>query len=61
MKELVKDPDIDFQKKTLVYVGGFLDSPSLPLAWFMGNVYRNIGYNVLLLDTYMFTKMDYPR
>ena len=61
MKELAKDPAIDFEKKTMVYLGGFLDSPGFPYASFMSSAYKNIGYNVLLLDTNMFTTMEYPR
>ena len=61
MKELAKDPAIDFEKKTMVYLGGFLDSPVFPPALFMSSAYKNIGYNVLLLDTNMFTTVEYPR
>ncbi|XP_046968948.1 lipase member H-like isoform X1 [Vanessa cardui] len=59
--ELAKDPDIDFKKNTMLYVGGFLDSPIFPLASIMGAAYENSGYNVLLLDTNTFTTVEYPR
>ncbi|XP_072947741.1 lipase member H-like isoform X3 [Epargyreus clarus] len=60
MNELAKDPDIDFSKKTMLYVGGFLDSPNFPLAINLGAVYSDLGYNIMLLDTNMFTTVDYP-
>ncbi|XP_049874279.1 lipase member H-A-like [Pectinophora gossypiella] len=60
MKALAKDPDMDFKKKTLLYVGGFLDSPGYPMAWIMAKHYKDLGYNVLLLDTNYFTTTDYP-
>ncbi|XP_050351751.1 lipase member H-A-like [Nymphalis io] len=59
--ELAKDPDIDFNKNTVLYVGGYLDSPIFPFASIMGAAYENLGYNVLLLDTNMFTTLEYPR
>ncbi|CAK1544907.1 unnamed protein product [Leptosia nina] len=59
--ELAKDPDLDFNRTTLLYVGGYLDSPSFFVARTIGLVYNSLGYNVLLLDTNMFTTMEYPR
>lgn len=61
MKELAKDPAIDFQKMTMIYFGGFMDSPNFLYASAMASAYKNIGYNVLLVDTNMFTTMEYPR
>ncbi|CAH0729994.1 unnamed protein product, partial [Brenthis ino] len=61
MRELAKDPHIDFKKKTMLYVGGYMDIPRSPLAIFMAHAYKNIGYNVLLLSTEKFTTMEYPR
>ncbi|CAH2090830.1 unnamed protein product [Euphydryas editha] len=58
---LANDPDLDFGKKTMLYVGGYLDSPSFPFSTLMGVSYKSIGYNVLLLDTNYFTTMEYPR
>nr|XP_049706707.1 lipase member H [Helicoverpa armigera] len=60
MKELAKDPHIDFKKKTVMYVGGFLDHPQLPFALTAGAVYKRMGYNVFLLDTNRFTTVAYP-
>ncbi|XP_068618728.1 lipase member H-A-like [Battus philenor] len=60
MRELARDPDIDFKKKTMIYVGGFMDSPNFPIARSIASVYLDRGYNVLLLDTNTFTTMHYP-
>lgn len=62
MAQLAKDPDLDWEnKKTMLYVGGFLDSPSFLFASSMGKVYKALGYNVLMLDTNWFTTVEYPR
>ncbi|XP_014357989.1 lipase member H-A [Papilio machaon] len=60
MHQLARDKDIDFKKKTLLYVGGFLDSPNFPIASSLAAVYHELNYNVLLLDTNTFTTMEYP-
>ncbi|XP_012550514.1 lipase member H isoform X1 [Bombyx mori] len=60
MKQLAKDPNMDFSKRTAVYVGGYMDSPSYPVASLLAPQYRRQGYNVLLLDTNKFTVMEYP-
>ncbi|CAH2039369.1 unnamed protein product, partial [Iphiclides podalirius] len=60
MRQLARDPDIDFSRKTLLYIGGFLDSPNFPIARTISTVYHDVGYNVLLLDTNTFTTMEYP-
>ncbi|XP_045495939.1 lipase member H-B-like isoform X2 [Colias croceus] len=61
MKDLALDPNIDFRRNTVLYIGGYLDSPSFIFARNMGAAYKDLGYNVLLLDTNMFTTMQYPR
>ncbi|OWR51181.1 pancreatic lipase-related protein 2 [Danaus plexippus plexippus] len=61
MKELAKDPLLDFNKRTVLYIGGFLDSPNFPIPGRVAKVYNSIGYNVLLLDTSYFTTYEYPR
>ncbi|XP_075979037.1 lipase member H-A-like [Anticarsia gemmatalis] len=60
MKELVKDPNIDFDRPTMLYVGGYLDHPKYLPAMVLGAVYKKLGYNVLLLDTNSFTMTEYP-
>ncbi|XP_035445126.2 lipase member I-like isoform X1 [Spodoptera frugiperda] len=59
MKEMAKDPWIDWRKPTMMYVGGFLDSPQYPFALSIGVVYKKLGYNVFLLDTNPFTTFAY--
>ncbi|XP_023950156.2 lipase member H-A [Bicyclus anynana] len=61
MANLAKDPDLDFRKKTCIYVGGYLDSPNFLFAMASARAYKALGYNVLMLDTNMFTTMEYPR
>lgn len=62
MAQLAKDPDLDWEnKKTMLYVGGFLDSPSFLFASNMAKVYKALGYNALMLDTNWFTTVEYPR
>lgn len=58
MEELASK--MDFEKKTAVYVGGFLDFPAFIIASSLGVMYRKLGYNALLLDTNYFTTMEYP-
>ncbi|CAK1585949.1 unnamed protein product [Parnassius mnemosyne] len=60
MRELARDRDINFKRKTMLYVGGFLDSPNFPIARTLASAYHEVGYNVLLLDTNTFTTMQYP-
>ncbi|XP_063623583.1 lipase member H-B-like [Cydia splendana] len=57
---LPKNQDIDFSKKTFLYCGGYLDSTSWPFGSELGRVYKDLGYNVLLLDTLEFTARLYP-
>lgn len=60
IKELAKDPDIDFNKMTMMFVGGFLSSPFFPFASGMGIAFKKVGYNVIMLDTLFFTAIEYP-
>ncbi|KAM3966426.1 lipase member H-A-like [Aphomia sociella] len=60
MKELAKEPTMDYTKKTMLYVGGFLDSPSYPFATVLEMNYKKLGYNVLLLDMNKFATTEYP-
>ncbi|XP_041986996.1 lipase member H-like [Aricia agestis] len=58
---LADDPDIDFSKNTMIYVGGYLSSPFLPYNTGMGVEYKKLGYNVIMLDALMFNTIEYPR
>ncbi|XP_041986256.1 phospholipase A1-like [Aricia agestis] len=61
MDQLAKDPEVDFRRKTMVFCGGYLSSPFMPLASSMGQAYKKLGYNVFMLDTLFFTLDQYPR
>ncbi|XP_041986254.1 lipase member H-like [Aricia agestis] len=60
MKGLAKDPYFNFNKRTMLFVSGFLDSPLFPFTRMMADAYSKLGYNVLSLDTLKFTTVDYP-
>lgn len=56
-----KDPYLDLKnKKTMFFFGGFLDSPHFLVSGFMGEAYRKLGYNVLLMDINRFVTVHYP-
>ncbi|XP_047993709.1 phospholipase A1 member A-like [Leguminivora glycinivorella] len=61
IRSLAKNQDVDFSKKTLLYCGGYLDSNSWPFGRVLGELYKDLGYNVLLLDTLEFTARLYPQ
>ncbi|XP_048487441.1 phospholipase A1 [Plutella xylostella] len=58
--ELVKDPGFDFSKRTVLYVGGFLDSPKHIEAQAIGRFYKTLGYNVMLFQADKFMIVHYP-
>ncbi|XP_059061671.1 lipase member H-A-like [Achroia grisella] len=60
MRELANDPTMDFSKKTMLYVGGFLDFPTFILAKLLESTYKRLGYNVWLMDTNRFVTVSYP-
>ncbi|XP_041986257.1 lipase member H-like [Aricia agestis] len=60
MDKLAKDPYLDWSKKTLMFVGGFMSSPFFPYSSSMGSAYKKLGYNVLMLDTLEYTTVEYP-
>lgn len=55
-----KDPRLDYKRKTVLYLGGFLDSPSFLMPSIMAQAYGRLGYNVLLMDANRFTTLEYP-
>ncbi|XP_013137881.1 PREDICTED: lipase member H-B-like isoform X1 [Papilio polytes] len=61
-KSLAKDKLVDFKnKKTVFYIGGFVDSAYFPFSQAMGTVYSRRGYNVLLSETFQFLTYIYPK
>ncbi|XP_061714810.1 phospholipase A1 member A-like isoform X2 [Cydia pomonella] len=61
MNQLAKSPDIDFRKKTWMYVGGYFSTNSLNSGRNLGYDYKARGYNALSLDTFQFTTTYYPQ
>ncbi|XP_063382157.1 phospholipase A1 member A-like [Cydia fagiglandana] len=60
MDQLAKHPDIDFRKKTWLYVGGYFEANAFNTGRNMGYDYKARGYNALSLDTLQFTTTYYP-
>ncbi|KAI8426020.1 hypothetical protein MSG28_004996 [Choristoneura fumiferana] len=58
--DIAKHPGFDMNKKTFMYVAGYLDATTLPLGRTMGEIYKKLGYNVLILDTLEFTAKEFP-
>ncbi|XP_061714834.1 phospholipase A1 member A-like [Cydia pomonella] len=61
MDQLAKNPDIDFKKKTWMYVGGYFEANAFNAGRNMGYDYKARGYNALSLDTLQFTTIYYPQ
>lgn len=56
-----KDKHLDLKnKKTIFFFGGFGDSPNLFVSGSMAQVYRRLGYNVLLMEINVFVTIHYP-
>ncbi|XP_061714833.1 phospholipase A1 member A-like [Cydia pomonella] len=55
VKEIASHQDFDITKKTFLYIGGYWDSTTWGLGRTLGNIYKQLGYNVLLLDMLYFT------
>ncbi|XP_047993623.1 phospholipase A1 member A-like [Leguminivora glycinivorella] len=58
--KLAKHPEMDFSKKTVVLLPGYLDSINFPTMRSMGTVYKEMGYNVLVVDYFEITTKHYP-
>ncbi|XP_011552131.3 lipase member H-B [Plutella xylostella] len=59
-KEIAKNPNWDFRRKTILFLGGYLDSPNFFVSQIMGKTYRKMGYNVLLMEANRFLTLHYP-
>jgi hypothetical protein len=54
-------PDIDFKnKKTFIFVPGYLDNVIFPTGRSLCYIYREMGYNVLMFDIINFTTEVLP-
>jgi hypothetical protein len=60
MDDLAKNADINFSKKTYLFIGGYLSSNAWNSGNNLGTGYKAKGYNVLSLDMLEFTAMFYP-
>ncbi|XP_031768708.2 phospholipase A1 member A-like [Galleria mellonella] len=59
MKDLARDSTMNYGRKTVLFVSGYMDNPNFPFARIVETSYRNLGYNVWLLNMYKFVTMDY--
>ncbi|XP_053606457.1 pancreatic lipase-related protein 2-like [Plodia interpunctella] len=61
MKQLAADPDMDWSKRTLLYVPGWMDNIyAFPMGRIMKVLYKRMGYNVIILDVIKFNTEEYP-
>ncbi|XP_026762812.1 pancreatic lipase-related protein 2-like [Galleria mellonella] len=60
IKEMAKDPTMDYHRKTILFISGYFDNPDQPPSRILENSYRSLGYNVWLADVYNFVKDPYP-
>ncbi|XP_047993381.1 phospholipase A1 member A-like [Leguminivora glycinivorella] len=61
VRNIIKNPEIDFKnKKTFMYVGGYGEYMMTSLGRILGSMYKEMGYNGLVLDTFEFTERYYP-
>ncbi|XP_049880129.1 pancreatic lipase-related protein 2-like [Pectinophora gossypiella] len=58
-KDIAKDPRIDFKRKTVVILLGYLDSSGFPIASMFANEYEARGYNVIIVDNQRFATVHY--
>ncbi|XP_013190600.2 pancreatic lipase-related protein 2 [Amyelois transitella] len=59
--KMAEDPTIDWSKRTLLYVPGWMDSlRSAPMSRILKFFYRRMGYNVWILDILKFMTQEYP-
>lgn len=57
--DVVKHPGFDLRKKTFIFVQGYLEFLVAPLGWSIAEIYKELGYNALILETEEFTAMGY--
>ncbi|XP_053607008.1 lipase member H-B-like isoform X3 [Plodia interpunctella] len=60
MAAMAKDPTMDYSRRTLFYIGGYMDTADYPLGTTMEIFYKKKGYNVWLLDALRFMINEYP-
>ncbi|XP_061714819.1 phospholipase A1-like isoform X1 [Cydia pomonella] len=61
IKNLIKNPSIDFKnKKTVLYAGGYSELTNFGPGRYLANLYKEMGYNGLVLETFEFSMRYYP-
>ncbi|XP_063535815.1 lipase member H-B-like [Cydia strobilella] len=60
VKRIARHPEIDFNKKTIIYVPGYLDLSAVPIRRSLVQLYQDLGYNVLILDYEAFDSGEMP-
>ncbi|XP_061714825.1 phospholipase A1 member A-like [Cydia pomonella] len=60
IRTLVKDPNIDLRRKTIVYCPGYFEYTALPVGRILMMQYKRLGYNVLILEYVHFTTNIFP-
>ncbi|XP_063363395.1 phospholipase A1 member A-like [Cydia amplana] len=60
VSKLATHHEVDFDKKTVVLLPGYLDSINYPTMRTMGTIYKELGYNVLLVDYFELTAQHFP-
>ncbi|XP_063363546.1 phospholipase A1 member A-like [Cydia amplana] len=61
VKEIVRNPDFNVKNKTMLYVGGYWDSGTWGVGRLLGLLYKQMDYNVLLLETLYFTTTTFEK
>ncbi|KAM3955494.1 pancreatic lipase-related protein 2 [Aphomia sociella] len=58
-KNIANDPRIDFKRKTLLVLLGYLDSSNFPISSMFANEYEGLGYNIIIVDNQRFATVHY--
>ncbi|XP_047993350.1 phospholipase A1 member A-like [Leguminivora glycinivorella] len=61
VKEILRNPDFNVKNKTMLYVGGYWDSGTWGVGRLLGLLYKQMDYNVLLLETVYFTTTTFEK
>ncbi|XP_031767910.2 pancreatic lipase-related protein 2-like [Galleria mellonella] len=57
--KIANDVRIDFNRKTVLILLGYLDSSNFPIASMFANEYEALGYNVIIIDNQRFATVHY--
>ncbi|KAM3966366.1 phospholipase A1-like [Aphomia sociella] len=59
-RDMAHHPTMDYSRKTLFYIIGYNDNPDSPPSRIMETTYRQLGYNIWILDSFYFMFGGYP-